>query len=203
MIYLKGHLARPLDAALSAGSRLAVLRALRGGGDVGRGGREIARAAGINHQSAALALRALAELGILERRAWGRKVLWRLDRRRWVVSEILAPMLDREAEHAEKIAAEIKSRLKGKCRAVMITGDAARGRLLPAGPLSIVAVEGGVHRGLGEALRGLKEELSTRWTVELDARIVSAGAGMRIAALEDAWRLLPDEGPGFIAPNSK
>jgi hypothetical protein len=203
MIYLKGHLARPLDSILSSGSRLAVLRALHGAGEVGRGGREVARAAGINHQSAAQSLHALADLGVLERKAWGRKTLWRFDRRRWLVSEILLPMLERESEHSELIAAEIKSRLKGKCRAAMIVGDGARGRMLPAKPLSLVAVEGGAQKGLGEALRGLKEELSTRWSVELDARIVSAAAGMKIAALEDAWRLLPDEGPGFIAPNAK
>ena len=63
MIYLNGHLARPLDAALSNGSRVAVLRVLRGGGEVGKSGREIARLAGINHQAAAQALAGLAELG--------------------------------------------------------------------------------------------------------------------------------------------
>ncbi|MDE2141971.1 MAG: hypothetical protein KGJ84_06125 [Elusimicrobia bacterium] len=200
MIYLKGHLARPLDAALSSGSRLAVLRALRAAGDVGRSGREIARAAGINHQSAAQALHALAALGLLQRRAWGRKVLWRLDDRRWLVSEVLGPMLAREGEHAEKVAAEIKARLRGKCRAALLTGEAARGRLAPGQPLSLAAVEAGPRRGLGEALRELKAELSARWAVVLDARIVSASEGMRVAALEDAWRLLPDEGPGYAAP---
>src|ERR1019366_4944275 len=101
MIYLSGHLARPLDAALSCGSRVAVLRVLRGAGEVGKSGRSIARAAGINHQAAAQALAALAELGLLERRAWGPKVLWRLDRRRWLVSEMLLPLLKKEAEHAD------------------------------------------------------------------------------------------------------
>ena len=199
MIYLHGHLARPLDAALSCGSRVAVLRVLRGAGEQGRGGREIARLAGVNHQAAAQALAALAELGLLERRAWGRKVLWRLDRRRWLVSEVLLPMLSREAQHAEGIVAEIKARLKGKCRAALITGDAARGRLAPGRPLSLAAVEGGAQKGLGEALRGLKAELAERWGVTLDARIVSIREGVKVAALDEAWRLLPDEGPGFVS----
>ncbi|MFI5360499.1 MAG: hypothetical protein ACHQ49_00905 [Elusimicrobiota bacterium] len=199
MIYLNGHLARPLDAALSCGSRVAVLRVLRGAGELGKSGREISRLAGINHQAAAQALAALGELGLLERRAWGAKVLWRLDRRRWLVSEVLLPMLKREAEHADGVAGEIKTRLKGKCRAALLTGDAARGRLAAGRPLPLAAVEGGASKGLGEALRGLKTELAERWGIELDARIVSAREGMRIAALEDAWRLLPDEGPGFIA----
>ncbi|MDE2490116.1 MAG: hypothetical protein KGM24_04665, partial [Elusimicrobia bacterium] len=104
MIYQRGHLARPLDAALGTASRLSVLRALLDAGEEGRGGRETARRAGINHQSAALALKALAGLGVVERRAWGSKVRWRLDRRRWLVAEVLAPLLEREASHAARAA---------------------------------------------------------------------------------------------------
>ena len=199
MIYLNGHLARPLDAALSCGSRVAVLRVLKGAGELGKSGREVARAAGVNHQAAAQALAALKDLGRLERRAWGAKVLWRLDRRRWLVSEVLLPMLKREAAHADGVVAEIKTRLKDKCRAALLTGDAARGRLAPGRPLPLAAVEGGKQKGLGEALRGLKAELAERWGIELDARIVSAREGMTIAALDEAWRLLPDEGPGFVS----
>jgi DNA-binding transcriptional ArsR family regulator len=199
MIYLRGHLARPLDAALSNGSRLAVLRVLVGAGEMGRSGREIARLSGINHQSAASALAALADLGILVRSEWGSKVMWSLDRRRWLVSEVLAPMLDREAEHATEVAAVVKAALAGKCRAVLIVGKAARGRAEPGRALELVAVESGRRSGLGEALRGLKQELASRWAVELDARVLSANAAQRLAALEDAWRLLPDEGPGFIS----
>jgi hypothetical protein len=198
MIYQHGHLARPLDAALSCGSRVAVLRVLRSGGE-GQSGREIARAAGINHQAAAQALAGLAALGLLERRAWGAKVLWRLDRRRWLVSEMLLPMLKKEAAYSEGIVAEIKERLKGKCRAALLTGDAARGRLGPGRPLPLAAVEGGKQKGLGDALRGLKAELAERWGVSLDACIVSAREGATIAAMDDAWRLLPDEGRGFSA----
>jgi hypothetical protein len=49
MLYLKGYLARPLDEAFSAASRVAVLRVLSAAADPGRGGREVARLAG--HQS--------------------------------------------------------------------------------------------------------------------------------------------------------
>jgi hypothetical protein len=199
MIYLRGHLGRPLDAALSAASRVSVLRVLAGTGEAGRSGREVARVAGINHQSAALALEALAELGIVTRSAWGNKVMWTLDRRRWLVSEVLLPMLKREKEYAEGVAEAVKSALKGRCRAALVVGEAARGRLAPGKPLSIVAVESGGRRGLSEGLRALKAELSSRWAVELDARIVSSSEAMRIAALEDAWRLLPSEGPGYVS----
>ena len=59
MIYLKGHLARPLDAVLSAPSRLAVLRELARA-RAPLSGRALARLAGINHQGAATALAAPA-----------------------------------------------------------------------------------------------------------------------------------------------
>jgi len=188
-----------LDAALSAASRVAVLRALAGAGEVGRSGREAARVAGINHQSAALALAALHRLGLLRRSVGGRKTMWSLDRRRWLVREVLAPLFDREAGHAAEIAAAIKRALRGRCRAALVTGEAARGRLAPGRPLALLAVESGGRRGLAEALRALKAELAERWALELDARIVSASEAARVAALEDAWRLLPDEGPGYVS----
>lgn len=197
MIYLNGHLARPLDATLGNGSRLAVLRALRTADDWGRGGREIARTAGINHQAAAQALRDLDALGLLQRRPSGRKILWSLDRRRRLVSEVLLPMLDGEARHAERIAAAIKAALKGKCRAALLIGAAAQGRLRAGAPLSLAAVESSGRRGLSDALRALKAELRECWALELDARIVNAREAARLAAVEEAWRLLPDEGRGF------
>lgn len=199
MIYQRGHLARPLDAALSNASRLGVLRVLAGAGEVGRSGREIARLAGINHQSAANALAALAELGLLKRGTWGRRTMWSLDRRRWLVKEVLAPLLGREKEHAEVVSATIKAALKGRCRAVLVVGESARGRLSPGAPLTLVAVDGGPRRGLADALRALKGDLSERFAVDLDARIRTPNEAMRIAALEDSWRLLPDEGPGFVS----
>jgi hypothetical protein len=199
MIYLRGHLARPLDAALSCSSRVAVLRVLRGAGELGKSGREIARLAGINHQAAAQALADLCELGMLRKSVGTSKILWSLDRRRWLVSDVLLPLFSKESEHADGVADVIRDRLSGKCRAVLLTGDAARGRLAPGRPLQVAAVAPAKPAGLAEALRGLKAELAEKWAITLEARVVSALEAMKISALDDAWRLLPDEGPGFIA----
>ncbi|PIR15421.1 MAG: hypothetical protein COV48_14450, partial [Elusimicrobia bacterium CG11_big_fil_rev_8_21_14_0_20_64_6] len=145
MIYLKGHLARPLDSVLSAPSRLAVLRALfRAKSPLS--GRAIARLAGINHQGAAVALAALAGLGLVERRPAGRSDQWRLDRSRWLVSELLLPMLEREAGHADAVVAAIKRGLRGKAAAVFVAGAAAKGRLEPCQALELVAIEGAAGR---------------------------------------------------------
>ena len=155
MIYLKGHLARPLDAVLSAPSRLAVLRALVRA-RTPLSGRALARAAGINHQGAAVALAALAKLGLVERRPAGRSDQWRLDRRRWIMSELILPLFEREAEHADAVAAAIRKALRGKAAAVLIGGAAAKGRLEPGRPVELVVVEGAIgRRPLSEALHAL------------------------------------------------
>ena len=178
---------------------MAALRALAGAGSAGRSGREIARLAGINHQSAAGALADLLKLGLVTRSRSGRKSLWNLDRARWLVSELLAPMLERESKYATEISELVKSSLRGHCRAAMVVGDGAKGRLAAGRPLSLVAVERGGRRDLTSALRTLKAELAQRWGVELDARSVTVSQAVRIAAIEEAWRLLPDEGPGFVS----
>ncbi len=195
MIYLKGHLSRPLDAVLSAPSRLAVLRALfRAKSPMS--GRALARLAGINHQGAAVALAALAGLGLVERRPAGRSDQWRLDRRRWLMSELLLPLLEREAEHADGVADAIKKGLRGKAAAVLLGGAAAKGRLEPGRPVELVVVENGAgRRTLSEALRSLAALLKERWALELSVRVLARREAARAVALDDLWELLPIEGP--------
>jgi len=182
MIYQKGHLARPLDAVLSAPSRLSVLRALfRAKAPLS--GRAVARLAGINHQGAAVALAGLAKLGLVERRPAGRSDQWRLDRRRWLMSELLLPLLERESAHADAVAEEIKKALRGKAEAVLIAAK---------GPLQLTIVEG---RRSSEAVRGLTALLKERYALDFEIRSVSRAQGLRAAVLENLWELLPVEGP--------
>ncbi len=195
MIYGKGHLARPLDAALSAPTRLAVLRALARA-KAPMTGRAAARAAGVNHQGAAVALAALERLGLVERRAEGRAGLWRLDGRRWLVRELLLPLLAREAEHASGVVGAVKRALRGKAAAVLLGGAAAKGRMKPGDAVELVAVEGaGGRRPLGEALRALSAELGESWGLRVETRVLPRREAARAAAVEDLWELLPREGP--------
>jgi DNA-binding transcriptional ArsR family regulator len=195
MIYLKGHLARPLDAVFSAPSRLAVLRALFRV-KAPMSGRAIARVAGINHQGASVALAALAKLGLVERRPAGRSDQWRLDRRRWLMTELLLPLFEREAEHADAVAGAIKKALRGKAEAVLLGGAAAKGRLESGRPVELVIAEGaGGRRELSDALRGLAALVKERWTLELEVRVLARREALRAAAVEDLWELLPEEGP--------
>ncbi len=195
MIYQKGHLSRPLDAVLSAPSRLAVLRALfRARAPLS--GRALARLAGINHQGAATALAGLERLGLVARRPAGRSDQWRLDRRRWIMAELLLPLFEREAALADAVAGAVKMTLRGKAAAVLIGGPAAKGRLEPGQPLELVAVElPGGRRALGDAARELAALFKERWSLELTVRVLARREGPRAVALEDLWELLPVEGP--------
>lgn len=195
MIYLKGRLARPLDAVLTAPSRLAVLRALfRAKSPLS--GRALARLAGINHQGAAVALAGLAGLGLVERRPAGRSDQWRLDRRGWLMSELLLPLLEREAEHAGAVVDAVRKGLRGKAAAVFLGGAAAKGRLEAGQALELIAVEGHAgRRALGDAVRGLAGVMKERWSLDLSVRVLSRREGQRAAAVEDLWELLPVEGP--------
>ena len=195
MIYLKGHLARPLDAILSAPSRLSVLRELARARSP-LSGRALARLAGINHQGAAVALADLAELGLVERRPVGRSSQWRLDRRRWLLTELILPLLESEAKHADGVAHAVKKGLRGKAAAVFLAGVAAKGRLEPGQALEIIAVEGaGGRRALGEAVRSLTAELSELWSLSLEVRVLTRREALRAVNVEDLWELAPTEGP--------
>jgi hypothetical protein len=159
-------------------------------------GRALARQADINHQGAANALAALEALGLVERRPAGRSDQWRLDRRRWLVSELLLPLFEREARHADAVAGEIKACLRGKASAVFLGGSAAQGRYEPEMPVELVLVEGGGgRRALSEAVRALTEQLRERWSLGLEVRILPRREVVRAAALEELWELLPVEGP--------
>jgi len=194
MIYLKGHLARPLDAVLSAPSRLAVLRELARA-RAPLSGRALARLAGINHQGAAIALAALAKLGLVARRPAGRSDQWRLDRRRWVLTELLLPLFQREAEHADAVANAIKKALRGKADVILLAGAAAKGRLEAGQPVELILVAGaGGRRPLSEAVRGLGDLLAEQWALALETRVLSRAEAARASALEDLWELFPTEG---------
>ncbi len=196
MIYLRGHLARPLDVVFSAASRVAVLRQLRGAPE-GRSGRHIARLSGLNHQTVALALADLEKHGIVQRRLWGaQEVRWRLDTRRWLVTELIVPMLDKEAAHPESISAALKARFKGVGRGLLLHGEAAKGKLAPGKPLKLAVVGGG--RAAADVVRGVVTEFRERYGLAVEGKVVTETEASRLAAFEDAWRLLPDEGRGWV-----
>lgn len=199
MIYQRGHLARPLDAVLSSASRLAVLRQLRGLPE-GKRGRLIARHAGLNHQTVALALADLTEQGIVERRSWGpREVLWRLNRARWEVTELIEPLLEKEAQLPFALVDMIRELVKRSgAKGSLLHGDAARGKLASGKPLKLGLVGGG--RKGAEGLRALAAELKRRYGLTLEGKVITQAQAIHLSAFDDTWRIIPDEGRNWAAP---
>lgn len=194
MIYQRGYLARPLDEALAHASRLSTLRVLYGAPE-GLSGRQIAVRAGINHQSAANALAALERIGLVEKRAYDRSTLWRLDRRKYLFTEALQGLFEGEKHHAEEAAGRVRARLHGVAEYAFIVGAAAKGRLQPGQPLELLALcEPGRRRALNEALHALEKELSSEFGVPLKASVMSKREAPVRMEILDAWQLLPREG---------
>jgi predicted nucleotidyltransferase len=194
MIYQRGHLARPLDVAFSNASRLSTLRALFTAPD-GLSGRQVAVRAGINHQAAAQALKALESAGFVRRRAAPRSIQWTLNRDGMAMEEMLLPLFESEARFAVEIVGEIKGRLDRCADAVVIVGSAARGRLSPGEPLELVVLcEHGRRRALHEELHGLIKEMAARFGVALNVETLTKKEAPRRIDILDGWQLLPTEG---------
>jgi predicted nucleotidyltransferase len=194
MIYLKGHLARPLDAVLGSASRLSAARALFAAPE-GLSGRQVAVRAGINHQAAAQALKALEAAGVAVRRENSRSTQWKLDRRRFLVDEMLLSLFEGEVRHANEVVGAIKSRLDRAADAVVIVGDAAQGRLAVGSPLELLVLcELGRRRALNEALRILVQDLDSRFDLVLAISVLTRKEALSRLDLLDGWQLLPTEG---------
>ncbi|MFI5346736.1 MAG: hypothetical protein ACHQ51_10215 [Elusimicrobiota bacterium] len=194
MIYQRGHLARPLDVVLGHGSRLAALRAVFSAPE-GLTGRQVALRAGINHQAAALALHALEKAGIVQRREMPRSIVWRLDRRRYLVDEMLLALFEGEVRHVNDVVASIKGHLDRKADAVIIVGSAAKGRLAAGEPLELIVLcESARRRALSEAVRVLARELDERFAIPLKVETLSRKEAPPRIEIMDGWQLLPTEG---------
>lgn len=85
---------RPLDWVFAAPSHIAVLRALSGSKE-GMSARAAARAGGVNHQAAAVALRRLRALGVVRRLGSGQVQLLCLDKKHPLVPALVS-LLRRE-----------------------------------------------------------------------------------------------------------
>lgn len=198
MIYLRGHLARPLDAILGSPARLSAMRALvRSRGSLS--GREVARLAGINHQAAALALKDLEKAGVVQRREASRSNQWSVDRRRFLVDETLLPLFEAEVRHVNEIIGAIKDRLGRKAEGVVISGRGAKGNLEAGAPLELMLLcEPGRRRVLSEALRELARELDERFGVVLSTEVMTRKEALSRLDFQDGWQLLPTEGPPHL-----
>jgi predicted nucleotidyltransferase len=117
---------RLLDEVLGQRPRVALLRILvRMGGE--HTGRELARAAGLDHKTCHTALQELSRHGIIEMRRVGRALACSLNRDHAVVRGILEPAFKKEAGLVEEYASEALRRIKVPLESVVLFGSVARG----------------------------------------------------------------------------
>jgi len=129
----------PLNSVFSAPSHIAVIRALMDSLE-GMSGREVARQAGINHQSCTQAIARLEGIGVLQRHGAGRTQLIGLNRESFLVKELLMPLLKKERMFFATIKEEIKSYFKGKTISVIIFGSTARKEESPRSDLDVCII---------------------------------------------------------------
>ena len=132
-------LLRPLDWVFSTPSHIAVLRALRDSKE-GMSGRAVARAAGINHQTCALALKRLEGFGLIQRQGSAQTQLLRLNFDHFLVHELLLPALRKERELMAQIRAEILDQIGKRALGARLFGSAARGDARPGSDIDLLLI---------------------------------------------------------------
>ncbi len=116
---------QPLDHLLGTRSKVAVLRYLTTH-DLELSGREIARAVGLSPKPLNRVLTELAEEGVLQQRAVGRTYLYRINRRNYLVEDILRPLFQKEQSLLKQALQEATQGLPGFLSAILF-GSVARG----------------------------------------------------------------------------
>jgi predicted nucleotidyltransferase len=146
------HARYPLDRLFSNSSHIAILHALRDGRQ-GMSGRAIARHAGINHQSCAVALRTLESLGVLERHGNGRTQLLHLNFDSHLVKDLIVPLLHKETDLFKDALKDMTSHFQREAATITLFGSVARGQDVLGSDMDVLltALDGGKHKLLEKA----------------------------------------------------
>ena len=133
------NLRYPLDALFSVRSHIAILRALQNTKE-GMSARGVARAAGVNHQACAVALRKLEQLGAVSRMGSGRTQLLRLNRESHLVSDLILPLLRKERQWISIVHTAVVQAFEQSALTITVFGSTARGEDTPGSDLDVLVV---------------------------------------------------------------
>ncbi|HBL18202.1 MAG TPA: hypothetical protein DD417_15970 [Elusimicrobia bacterium] len=166
-------LTHPLSIVFSAPSHLAVLRALCDSRE-GMSGRAVSRAAGINHQACAVALKKLGGLGLIRRQGAGRVQLVSLNFDHFLVRDLLLPALRKERELMSAIRDEIAGKVGKYALAASLFGSVARGTAETGSDLDmLLVVAGSIKRSLADKARDFSAEFRNRYGIRLSPIVLS------------------------------
>jgi predicted nucleotidyltransferase/DNA-binding transcriptional ArsR family regulator len=128
-----------IEDVFAGRSRLAVLRCLHASPGA-LTGREVSRRSGFSHQQAHVALRALTTAGVVESVAAGSARLFRLNRKHWLVSDVIDAVFGAEKKWLAGLLREASSGLPAAVQSLVLFGSAARGGLRPASDIDLLAL---------------------------------------------------------------
>ena len=173
----KGTFRQPLDAVFAAPSHLAVCRALLDTAE-GMSGRQVARQAGINHQTCAVALGRLEELGVVRRQGSGQSQLFQLSRENLLVRDLLIPLLRKEREIFPRIVRRVGDLAAGRCVRALVFGSVARAEERRESDLDLLLIADG-PRGQAstrQAANELRAVMAREWGLRVNAIVLTQRA---------------------------
>ena len=159
----KSQFFSPLDAVFSAPTHTMVLRALMEFPH-GLSGRALARAARVNHQACALAVRRLEALGVVRRQGEGRTRLVTLDHRSHLVHDLLLHAFRKEKSLRESALGEIRQ---------LASRHALSATLFGGANLLLVAGETMGRQVLMGTAEGFRQDLARKFGVSLSVTVLS------------------------------
>ncbi len=173
----KGVFRQPLDAVFAAPSHLAVCRALLDTAE-GVSGRQVARQAGINHQTCAVALGRLEELGVVRRQGSGQSQLFQLSRENLLVRDLLIPLLRKEREIFPRVVRRMGELAAGRCVRALVFGSVARGEERRESDLDLLLIADGPwgQASTRQAANAMRAVMAKEWGLRVNAIVLTQRA---------------------------
>ena len=157
---------RVLDHLFSAQSTVKVLRVLYNN-VIGLTGREIANISGLNHQSAHNALANLETLKLIKRVIGGITHIFTLNRKNYLVKELIVPLFNSELEFQNQIISITKKYLKNCTVSSILFGSVARKDETASSDFDLCIVFDTNKKVLEEKVNSLSEILYKEFGVTL------------------------------------
>lgn len=155
-----------LDHIIINTTNLAVLRVLNDR-VVGLSGRETARLAGISLRAAQLSLNGLESLKIVNRHYGGREHIFTLNRKNFIVNEIISYIFSAEELFKESLFKKIKTKLAKLTDSIILFGSAARHEEKIESDLDICIIYSKGLKNIEKAVSSLRDDLNDKFGVTL------------------------------------
>jgi predicted nucleotidyltransferase len=141
-------------------------------------GRQVARQAGINHQTCAVALGRLEELGVVRRQGSGQSQLFQLSRDNLLVRDLLIPLLRKEREIFPRVVRRVGELAAGRCVRALVFGSVARGEERRESDLDLLLIADGARRQVStrQTANELRAVMAKEWGLRVNAIVLTQRA---------------------------